>query len=220
MVVSGGGQPLLKPCLADHITLRVDSSSENKTQLQGPNPLGYAKFSLGKKGGKKRGRFDKICQLSLTIVVQRVQKSSRDGIVKVKLTFCTAAPLQTRVTLLAAGRGCCSCPSLTLPPPTPTSCLSRPRWELSPEEERQAPPEEVLFLCLPPSPLSTSVREGGFRSAAADQQASAGRSRGRRLSELCSLSSLLARRRTAHLSGQQVAVWPAASGREDGWRGQ
>ena len=139
-------------------------------------------------------------------MVQRVQKSSRDGIVKVKLTFCTAAPLQTRVTLLAAGRGCCSCPSLTLPPPTPTSCLSRPRWELSPEEERQAPPEEELFLCLPPSPLSTSVREGGFRSAAADQQASAGRSRGRRLSELCSLSSLLARRRTAHLSGQQVAV--------------
>ena len=55
MVVSGGGQPLLKPCLADHITLRVDSSSENKTQLQGPNPLGYAKFSLGKKGGKKKG---------------------------------------------------------------------------------------------------------------------------------------------------------------------
>ena len=53
MVVSGGGQPLLKPCLADHITLRVDSSSENKTQLQGPNPLGSAKFSLGKKGGKK-----------------------------------------------------------------------------------------------------------------------------------------------------------------------
>ena len=158
--------------------------------------------------------------MASTIVVQRVQKSSRDGIVKVKLTFCTAAPLQTRVTLLAAGRGCCSCPSLTLPPPTPTSCLSRPRWELSPEEERQAPPEEVLFLCLPPSPLSTSVREGGFRSAAADQQASAGRSRGRRLSELCSLSSLLARRRTAHLSGQQVAVWPAASGREDGWRGQ
>ena len=55
MVVSGGGQPLLKPCLADHITLRVDSSSENKTQLQGPNPLGYAKFSLGRKGGKKKG---------------------------------------------------------------------------------------------------------------------------------------------------------------------
>ena len=52
----------------------------------------------------------------------------------------------------------------------------------------RAPPEEVLFLCLPPSPLSTSVREGGGRSALGDQQASAGRSRGRRLSELCSLS--------------------------------
>ena len=58
-VVDGGGQPLLKPCLADHITLRVDSSSENKTQLQGPNPLGYAKFSLGKKGGKKGGGLTK-----------------------------------------------------------------------------------------------------------------------------------------------------------------
>ena len=54
-MVGGGGQPLLKPCLADHITLRVDSSSENKTQLQGPNSLGYAKFSLGKKWGKKGG---------------------------------------------------------------------------------------------------------------------------------------------------------------------
>ena len=57
--VVDGGQPLLKPCLADHITLRVDSSSENKTQLQGPNPLGSAKFSLGMKGGKKGGGLTK-----------------------------------------------------------------------------------------------------------------------------------------------------------------
>ena len=149
-MVDAGGQPLLKPCLADHITLRVDSSSENKTQLQGPNPLGYAKFSLGKKGGKKRWRFDKICQLASTIVVQRVQKSSRDGIVKVKLTFCTAAPLQTRVTLLAAGRGCCSCPSLTLPPPTPTSqgqdgnCLLRRSAKLHLKK---------YYFCASPPPL-------------------------------------------------------------------
>ena len=118
---------------------------------------------------------------------ERVQKS-RDGLrVKVKLTFCTAAPPQTRVTLpLAAGRRLLQL--LTL-------CLAATLLYL----RRASRPMRIVssggaglhlkkyYFCAPP-PLSTSVREGGGRSALGDQQASAGRSRGRRLSELCSLS--------------------------------
>ena len=124
---------------------------------------------------------------------EKVQKS-QDGLrVKVKLTFCTAAPPQTRVTLLlAAGRRrLLQLLTLCLAATHPHISLrdSRPMRIVSLGDGR-APPEEVLFLCPlpPPSPLSTSVRGGGGRSAVGDQQASAGRSRGRRLSELCSLS--------------------------------
>ena len=111
---------------------------------------------------------------------------------KVKLTFCTAAPPQTRVTLLAAGRRLLQLLTLCWAPPPhpPLSQAPRPMRIVSSGGEAELHLKKYYFCAPspPPSPLSTSVRGGGGRSAVGDQQASAGRSRGRRLSELCSLS--------------------------------
>ena len=81
-------------------------------------------------------------------------------------------------------------PLLSTATPPPYIRPSRPMRIVSSGGEAGLHLKKYYFCAPspPPSPLSTSVRGGGGRSAVGDQQASAGRSRGRRLSELCSLS--------------------------------
>ena len=128
---------------------------------------------------------------------------------KVELTFCTAAPPQTRVTLLAAGRRLLQLLTLCSPPPPhpPMSQASRPMRIVSSGGEARLHLKKYYFCAPSPPPLPfvhfCKGRRGQVSFGVTSRPAQAGPEAGGFLSYAASLPL---GRRTAHLSGQQVAV--------------
>ena len=155
----------------------------------------------------------KNCQLASTIVVQTSAKTLR-RFCESRVDFLQGAPTQTRVTLLAAAS--CS----TSHNPASSEVALQGRWELSSQEMQGCTFASIISVPPPPSPLSTSVRVGGDRSARMTSRPAQAEAGGF-LSYAAALPlPFLAAPRQAHLAGQQVVAWPPARLALWGRRGQ